>query len=134
MSRFLVDANVLLDIATADATWMPWSQAQLAAAAGSGAVVINPIIYAELAPAFASAADLDRWLDPAVFVRAALPYEAGWLAAQAFLKYRRGGGVRNAPLPDFYIGGHAEIESLTLITRDAARYRTNFPTVPLIAP
>jgi predicted nucleic acid-binding protein len=134
VSGFLVDANVLLDIATADATWMPWSEAQLAAAAGRAAVLINPIIYAELAPAFTSAADLDRWLDPALFVRAALPYDAGWLAAQAFLKYRRGGGARSAPLPDFYIGGHAEVEKLTLITRDAARYRTYFPAVALIAP
>ena len=69
-----------------------------------------------------------------MFGRAALPYEAGWLAAQAFLKYRRGGGVRGAPLPDFYIGTHAEVEKLTLITRDAARYRTSFPNVRLISP
>lgn len=82
MSDFLVDANVLLDIATADQTWMPWSQGQLAAAAVGGTVFVNPIIYAELAPAFASAADLDRWLEPALFVRAALPYQAGWLAAR----------------------------------------------------
>ena len=129
-----MDANVLLDVATADATWMAWSQGQLAAAAGRGAIIINPIIYAELSPAFASAAELDRWLDPGVFGRAVLPYEAGWLAAQAFLKYRRAGGARSAPLPDFYIGGHAEVEKLTLITRDAARYRTYFPDVALIAP
>ena len=129
-----MDANVLLDIATADATWMPWSQGQLAAAAGRGTVLVNPIIYAELAPAFASAADLDRWLDPAVFHRLTLPYEAGWLAAQAFLKYRRSGGPRGTPLPDFYIGAHAEVEKLTLITRDTARYRTYFPSVMLISP
>lgn len=134
MSGSPIDANVLLDIATADATWMAWSQEQLRAAAERGVLYINPIIYAELAPAFASAEDLDRWLDPAVFVRAALPYEAGWLAAQAFVKYRKGGGVRSAPLPDFYIGAHAEVEKLTLITRDAARYRTYFPSVSVIAP
>ncbi len=131
---FLVDANVLLDIATTDATWIVWSQEQLITAAGRGPVFINPIIYAELAPTFASASELDRWLDPGVFRRAALPYEAGWLAAQGFLKYRRGGGVRSAPLPDFYIGAHAEVEKQTLITRDAARYRTYFPDVALIAP
>ena len=131
---FLLDANVLLDIATADATWMPWSQGQLAAAAASGPVFINPIIYAELAPAFASAGELDRWLDPGLFRRAALPYEAAWLAAQAFLQYRRSGGARTAPLPDFYIGAHAEVERLTLVTRDAARYRTYFPAVMLVSP
>jgi hypothetical protein len=134
VSGFLVDTNVLLDIATADASWMPWSQGQLGAATVSGSVFINPIIYAELAPAFATAEELDRWLDPAVFRRAALPYAAGWLAAQAYLKYRRSGGTRTSPLPDFYIGAHAEVEKLTLITRDVARYRTHFPGVVLISP
>jgi predicted nucleic acid-binding protein len=113
---------------------MPWSQGQLGMAAGRGAVFVNPIIYAELAPAFANAADLDRWLDPGIFRRAALPYEAGWLAAQAFLKYRQSGGVRTTPLPDFYIGAHAHAEKLTLLTRDTARYRTYFPDVALISP
>ena len=123
---------MLLDIATADRVWMAWSQGQLGMAAARGAVFVNPIIYAELAPAFSSAADLDRWLDPGIFRRAALPYEAGWLAAQAFLKYRR--GARTTPLPDFYIGAHAEAEKLTLVTRDASRYRTYFPEVALISP
>lgn len=99
-----------------------------------GPVLINPIIYAELAPAFAAAADLDRWLDPGVFQRLPLPYSSGWLAAQAFIKYRRAGGVRNAPLPDFFIGAHAEAENLTLVTRDSARYRTYFPNVTMITP
>ncbi len=134
MSGSLLDANVLLDIATADPTWMQWSQEQIRAAAERGAIHINPIIYAELAPAFASADELDRWVDPRLFHRAALPYEAGWLAAQAFLKYRKGGGARTTPLPDFYIGAHAEVEKLTLITRDVARYRTYFPNVALITP
>jgi hypothetical protein len=134
VSGFLVDANALLDIATADAAWTEWSQEQLAAATERGAVFINPIIYAELAPAFPSADALDRWLDPTVFRRAPLPYEAGCLAAQAFVTYRRGGGTRSAPLPDFYIGAHAQVEELTLVTRDAARYRTYFPGVMLIAP
>jgi predicted nucleic acid-binding protein len=134
VNGFLIDANVLLDIATADPTWMTWSQEQLRSAAGRGAVFINPIIYAELAPAFTNAGELDRWLDPGIFRRSPLPYEAGWLAAQAFLQYRRAGGARSAPLPDFYIGAHAQVEKLTLITRDAARYRTYFPGVVLISP
>jgi predicted nucleic acid-binding protein len=134
MSGSLIDTNVLLDIATADAHWMAWSQQQVRSAAGRGAVYINPIIYAELAPAFASAEEVDRWLDPGLFQRAPLPYEAAWLAAQAFLKYRNGGGVRNSPLPDFYIGAHAAIQGLTLVTRDPARYRTYFPSVVLVAP
>ena len=134
MSGFLFDTNVLLDIATADRVWLGWSEHQFRSAAEQGTILINPIIYAELAPAFASAADLDRWLDPAVFQRLALPYPAGWLAAQGFVKYRRGGGAKTTPLPDFYIGAHAEIEKRTLVTRDATRYRTYFPNVLLIAP
>ena len=134
MSGFLFDTNVLLDIATADPAWLAWSEGQFRAAAANGPVLINPIIYAELAPAFAAVADLDRWLDPAVFRRLPLPYAAGWPAAQAFLKYRRGGGTRTSPLPDFYIGAHAEVEGRTLVTRDSVRYRTYFPSVTLIAP
>jgi len=134
MSGFLFDTNVLLDIATADPLWLAWSENQFRAAAAQGPILINPIIYAELAPAFASAADLDRWLDPAVFQRLPLPYAAGWLAAQAFVKYRRAGGAKTSPLPDFYIGAQAEIEQRTVVTRDAVRYRTYFPNVVLIAP
>lgn len=130
----LFDTNVLFDIATADPTWLVWSEMQFRNAAAQGPIFINPIIYAELAPAFASAADLDRWLDPAVFQRLPLPYAAGWLTAQAFLAYRRSGGAKTSPLPDFYIGAHAEVEKWTLVTRDDARYRTYFPNVTLISP
>ena len=130
----LLDTNVLLDIATADPVWLPWSEKEFCAAAAQGPIAINPIIYAELAPAFASVVDLDRWLDPAMFQRLPLPYAAGWIAAQAFLKYRRIGGAKTSPLPDFYIGAHAEAEGHTLVTRDAARYRTYFPNVQLISP
>ena len=134
MIGFLFDTNVLLDIATADSVWLAWSENQFRLAAEQGPILINPIIYAEVAPAFASAADLDRWLDRFVFQRLSLPYPAGWVAAQAFVKYRRGGGTRTTPLPDFYIGAHAEIEKRTLVTRDAVRYRTYFPNVLLITP
>jgi len=134
MSGFLIDTNVLLDIATADPIWAPWSEGQLKAAAATGAILINPIIYAEFAPAFKTAADLDRWLSPTFFRRLQLPYTAGWLAAQVFLEYRKKGGTKNSPLPDFYIGAHAAVENFFLITRDPARYRTYFPSVRLIAP
>src|SRR5438094_4214497 len=104
MSGFLFDTTVLLDIATADPVWLGWSEGQFHAAAAQGPILINPIIYAELAPAFALQANLDGWLDPAVFQRLPLPYAAGWLAAQAFVKYRRAGGTKSSPLPDFCIG------------------------------
>jgi predicted nucleic acid-binding protein len=134
MSGFLFDTNVLLDIATADPVWQQWSESQLRVAATQGSVLINPIIYAELAPAFATVGDLDRWLDPAIFLRVPIPYAACWLAANAFLTYRRSGGAKSSPLPDFYIDAHAEIEGLTLVTRDVSRYRTYFPRVSLLTP
>ncbi len=130
----LFDTNVLLDIATADPVWSSWSEGALRSATAQGLVLINPIIYAELAPAFATADDLDRWLAPSIFQKLPLPYAAGWIAAQAFMKYRRCGGTRTSPLPDFYIGAHAEVEGLTLVTRDPGRYRTYFPNVALILP
>src|SRR6218665_1654793 len=104
MSGFLFDTNVLLDIATADPTWLGWSERQFQIAAAQGPILINPIIYTELAPAFATIDALDRWLDLAVFERRPLPYAAGWIAAQAFMKYRRAGGIKISALPDFYIG------------------------------
>jgi predicted nucleic acid-binding protein len=134
MSGFLLDSNILLDIATSDPTWMAWSERQLRIAAAQGSVFINPIIYAEIAPAFATATELDRWLDADVFTRRPLLYAAAWLAAQAYVTYRRSGGAKSAPLPDFFIGAHALAEGLTLVTRDAARYRTYFPNVSLVAP
>lgn len=134
MSGFLFDTNVLLDIATADPVWLSWSEGQLRTASALGPILINPIVYAELAPAFANAAALDRWVDPAIFQRLPLPYSAAWRAGQAYLTYRRSGGSRTSPLPDFDIGAHAEMDSLTLVTRDAARYRTYFCNVTIISP
>lgn len=113
---------------------LPWSEGEFRAAAVQGPIFINPIIYAELAPAFVTQAELDQWLDPEVFQRLPLPYAAGWQAAQVFIRYRRAGGLKSSPLPDFCIGAQAEIGGLTLVTRDAARYRTYFPKVTLITP
>ena len=126
MSGVLFDTNVLLDIATKDERWFDWSKGHFISVVAQAPILINPIIYAELAPAFGSAKDLDEWLNPQFFLRLPLPYEAGWAASQAYLKYRRAGGARNSPLPDFYIGAHAEIAGLTLVSREVARYHTYF--------
>lgn len=130
----LVDANVLIDIAMEDRVWGPWSRSALSSARERGPVAINPIIYAEMAPAFATAADLDAAIPPDELARLPIPFEAGWLAGQAFLRYRRAGGDRRSPLPDLYIGAHAQVAGITLLTRDVGRYRTYFPAVTLIAP
>lgn len=134
MTITLVDSNVLLDIATGDPRWASWSEQALASAADAGQLAINAVIYAEVSVGFATIEELDDALSPDTFLRAPLPYDAGFLAGKAFLTYRRRGGVRSAPLPDFYIGAHAAIAGYQLLTRDASRYRTYFPTISLICP
>lgn len=130
----LVDSNVLLDILTTNEVWSDWSSDALSDAADSGPLWINPIIYAEVSVRFSSIEDLEDAMPPADYRRAALPWEAAFLAGKAFVQYRRRGGTRVTTLPDFYIGAHAAVSELTLLTRDASRYRTYFPTVGLVAP
>ena len=134
MSRVLVDANVLLDVLTDDPTWFAWSAERLDACAAAGELCINQIIYAEVSVGFERIEALDEALSPDAFLLLPLPWEAGFLAGKAFMAYRRAKGSRTSPLPDFYIVAHAAIESMTLLTRDAARYRTYFPTLELICP
>lgn len=134
MPGVLVDSNVLLDVLTEDASWFRWSAEALARAAESDTLIINPIVYAEVSVGFARIEELDASLPPTFFRRDALPWEAGFLAGKCFRRYRRSGGTRRSPLPDFFIGAHAAIRAYALLTRDAARYRTYFPTLTLIAP
>ena len=130
----LIDSNVLLDITTDDATWGAWSSDALAAAADEGRVAINPIVYAEVSVRFDSIEALDLVLPETLIRREALPWRAGFLAGKAFLQYRGRGGRKATPLPDFYIGAHAAVAGYRLLTRDARRYRTYFPTIEIIAP
>jgi predicted nucleic acid-binding protein len=134
MGLVLVDSNVLLDVLTEDPGWYAWSAAQLAAVAEEGDPAINPIIYAELSRGFARIEELDAALPETLVRRLALPWEAGFLAGRAFLDHRRRGGIRRSPLPDFYIGAHASLAGMPLLTRDAKRYRTYFPKLELICP
>lgn len=130
----LVDSNVLLDILTVDPTWGEWSESALTAARDEGQLVINPIIYAEISTGFDRIEDLDEAIPETDFTRELLPYAAGFLAGKAFLSYRRRGGERRYPLGDFYIGAHAAVGDYRLLTRDAARFRTYFPSVTLLTP
>lgn len=130
----LVDSSVLLDVLTDDAVWGDWSRQTLSAAGDDGRLVINPIIYAEVSTGFDRVEELDDAVPASEFEREPLPYDAGFLAGKAFLAYRRRGGERRSPLPDFYIGAHAAVCRYRLLTRDAARYRTSFPTLQVIAP
>lgn len=130
----LVDSNVLLDILTEDAVWLDWSFESLAAAAETGPLFINPIVYAEVSVRFSRIEDLDDALSPEDFRRTPLPWAAAFLAGKAFIAYRRNRGAVSTPLPDFFIGAHAAVEGLELLTRDPARYRTYFPKVRLRTP
>ncbi len=130
----LVDSSVVLDIVTSDPAWAAWSEDALARARDQGRLVINPIVYAEVSTGFDRIEELDEAVPTSDFEREQLPYEAGYLAGKAFLAYRRRGGERRSPLPDFYIGAHAAVRGYRLLTRDALRYRTYFPSVELIAP
>jgi predicted nucleic acid-binding protein len=132
--RVLVDSNVLLDVLSDDPRWYLWSAEQLDACAKRAELCINPIIYAEVSVGFERIEELDQALPAAAFTRLALPWEAGFLAGKAFVQYRRARGARASPLPDFYIGAHAAIEGMALLTRDARRYRSYYPTLELLCP
>ena len=131
----MVDSNILLDLLTIDPVWLAWSEEQFRREVARGPLVVNPIICAEIAPVFDHDwQELDEWLIPASFKREALPFAGSTLASAAFEKYKARGGVKTSPLPDFYIGAHAQAEGHTRITRDVNRYRAYFPAVPLICP
>jgi hypothetical protein len=134
MTPVLVDSNVILDIATLDSVWAAWSSAALARLIERTVLVINPLIYAEVSVRYETVEELEAVVPAELFHRDGLPYEAALLAGKCFVEYRRRGGARTSPLPDLYIGAHAAVRGYRLLTRDAARYRTYFPTVALIAP
>jgi predicted nucleic acid-binding protein len=134
LTATLVDTNVLFDYLSEDEDWFDWSASMLAQAFEQGAIVINPIIFAELSVRYDEMEALDRVLPDTYFTRAALPWEAAFLAAKAFSRYKRRGGAKSSPLPDFLIGAHAAVTGMTLLTRDARRYRTYFPKLKILAP
>jgi predicted nucleic acid-binding protein len=130
----LIDSNVLLDVLQEDEEWIDWSASAVARAAERGPVVVNPIIYAEVAAGYDTIEALDAALPSAYYGREPLPWAAGFLVSRVYLSYRRRGGSRATPLPFFYIGAHAAVAGHTLLTRDPRRYRTYFPTLRIIAP
>jgi predicted nucleic acid-binding protein len=130
----LVDSCVLIDVLANDPLWADWSITQLDRLAGAAPLIINPLILAEVSPRFECAADLEAALSGLPLVREQLPWDAAFLAGQAFKIYRKALGQKTSPMPDFYIGAHALVGNLQLLTRDAARYSTYFPKLRLVAP
>ena len=134
MNGLLVDSNVILDLFLDDPKWADWSESMLATHSANATLYINPIIYTEVSIGFARIEDLESALLKSDFKMIDIPKEALFLAGKAFLKYRRRKGAKTSPLPDFYIGAHAAVLGIDLITRDTNRYRTYFPTVSLVCP
>ncbi len=130
----LIDSCVLIDVLADDPVWANWSLDQLDRCAALGPLLINPLILAEISPRFERASDLEVALAGLPLVKAALPWDAAFLAGQAFKVYRQSQGMKTSPMPDFYIGAHALVAQLQLLTRDAARYRSYFPSLALVAP
>ena len=134
MKEVLVDSNVILDVVTEDECWYEWSSKTLSELAENHTLVINPVIYAEVSIGFDKIEDLDEALPEEYFRRDPMPWEASFLAGKCYLRYRKSGGTRRSPLPDFFIGAHAAVKGMDLLTRDAGRYRAYFPKLSLITP
>lgn len=134
MSPVLVDSSVILDVATRDPVWGVRSEAAIARCAAESQLVVNPLVYAEVSVGYRRVEEVEDALPADLFRRDDLPYEAAFLAGKAFLAYRRRGGTRTSPLPDFFIGAHAAVAKFRLLTRDDARVRSYFPTVTIIVP
>ncbi len=134
MTPYLVDSNVIIDVITEDSKFLGWSAQAMAESAQSGVLFINPIIFAEVSTGFNRREDVTAALDALDFEYADLPWDAAFIAGKAFTRYRRNGGIRRSPLPDFYIGAHALVSGMTLLTRDGSRYRTYFPKLKILAP
>lgn len=130
----LVDTNVLLDLVTDDPTWADWSLSRLEAASLEGPLLINDAVYAELAVRYERIEQLEAFIGEAGLEMVPMPRAALFLAGKVFTRYRRAGGSRTGVLPDFFIGAHAAVAQLPLLTRDVRRYRTYFPSLTLIAP
>lgn len=130
----LINSNVLLDLMTDDKRWADWSQAQLEQASSAGPLIINNVIFAEISTRRSTVEALDAMLRELDIDLVAIPRTALFLAGKAYLRYRANGGIRTGVSSDFFIGAHAAVERLPLLTRDARRYRSHFPTVELITP
>jgi predicted nucleic acid-binding protein len=134
LPRTLVDSCILIDVLANDPAWADWSLDKLDQLGQQAPLVINPIILAEISPRFERAGDLDAALAQLPIKREALPWDAAFLAGQAFKVYRSAKGAKTSPMPDFYIGAHALVNGMRLLTRDAARYQSYFPKLVVIAP
>jgi predicted nucleic acid-binding protein len=134
MVAVIVDSSVLLDVLTEDEDWFSWSADALISAADRGVLVINPVVYAEVSVRFSRIEDLENALARTMLERETIPWEAAFIAGKCFREYRRRGGQRRSPLPDFFIGAHAVVRGYQVLTRDAGRFRSYFPGLKVVSP
>ena len=134
MNGVLVDSCVLLDLFTDDPSWAEWSEATLEKYSLTNSLFINSIVYTELSMGFEKVEELESALDMLNLKVLEMPREALFLTGKVYLQYRKNKGTKTSPLPDFFIGAHASVSQLDLITRDLNRYRTYFPNINLIHP
>lgn len=134
MTSTIVDANVLLDFVKEGSTWHSWSYHAIEKCGNRGGLVLNPIIYSEACVPFIDRATFERAVPSYRFICEEVPLDAAFLAGKVHVEYRRAGGTRERTLPDFLIGAHAKIRGYGLLTRDARRYRSYFPSLDIIAP
>lgn len=130
----LIDSNILLDLFTKDEEWYSWSSKTLSEQSQLGSLYINPIIYSEVSVHFKDPESLEKALPSPSIKRDNIPYQAAFIAGKCFARYRKAGGAKNSPLPDFYIGAHAMVRDWKVITRDKGRFSTYFPTLEIISP
>jgi predicted nucleic acid-binding protein len=134
MSAVLIDSNVILDAIFVSSPWNAWSSRHLETLARQTRLVINPIIFAEVSVSFPLIEDAEAAMSVAYLEREQISFDAAFLAGKVFLAYRRRGGEKRSPLPDFFIGAHAAVAGYMLLTRDASRYRTYFPRLAIVSP
>lgn len=134
MSGVLIDSNIFIDVLTEDPTWFDWSAEQLEQLGNRYVLYINEIIYAEVSISFNKIEEFEEVLPAHLFKRLQLPWEAAFLAGKAFLKYKKNQGSRTTTLPDFFIGAHAAIDDLILLTRDSKRFQHYFPELTIVSP
>jgi len=134
MTGLLVDSNVLLDVFEADPVWAEWAESMLQKYSSTHTLYINPIIYSEVSLGFARIEELEEIITACGFRMIQIPKEALFLAGKAFIKYKKRKGTKVSTLPDFFIGAHAAVEKMELLTRDTSRFKSYFPTVKLITP
>ncbi len=134
MASYLVDSSVLLDVFSNDPVWLEWSLDQLDKAYAEGTVFLDPVVYSEISIRFSRIEELEAALKEGGFVWSEIPREALFLAGKVYLSYKKAGGQRTSPLPDFFIGAHAAVSGLVLLTRDPERVHRFFPKLRLVCP